>query len=179
MIYENDFKAKKGGKGQNAVTSNLAFLTASLFKNRTLLQKTTYSAFFFFFPSSFLLIEVFNKREHFYWEFTWKPLTNSLCKVAIYFLEIYLWRQSNAVLSLLLCFPCLWHTPLKLSHMDGAFKRGIRTELNWITSPLPTLMAAINFANSADGKPIIWWLLCNRIADCSTTECGASNCGRK
>lgn len=30
-------------------------------------------------------------------------------------------------------------------------------------------MVAINFANSADGKPVIWWLLCNRIADCSTT----------
>ena len=35
-------------------------------------------------------------------------------------------------------------------------------------------MASINSANSADGKPIIWWLLWNRIADRSAAACGAS-----
>lgn len=62
-----------------------------------------------------------------------------------HFLEIYLWRQTNAVLSLLLHFWSLWHTPVELSRTGRAFKRGIRTELNWITPPLPFLMTAINF----------------------------------
>ena len=86
------------------------------------------------------------------------------------FLKIYLCRQTNAVLSLLLHFWSLWHTRVKLSRADRAFKRGIRTELNWITPPLPFWWRLLTFANGADGKPVIWWLLCKRIVHYRSTE---------
>lgn len=114
-------------------------------------------------PSPYLsaAIGISNERKAFHCQFTRKT---SLSMKLPNFPQIYLCHHSNTVLSPLLHFQSLWHTPMKLSHVDSAFKRGIRTQLNWITSPLPTLMTAINFANSADGKPVIWWLLCNWIA---------------
>lgn len=139
-----------------------------------LCKNQTYKILIFFLFSIHLWILLMSQMKE-------KPTRNShrsLLYIKLpYFPEIYLLSLSNAALSPLLHSLSPWHTPL--SHMDSAFQRDIRTELNWITSPLPTLMTAINFANSADGKPIIWWLLCNWIVDCSTTECGVSNRGRK
>lgn len=74
-----------------------------------------------------------------------KPSVNShrspLLVQLPHFPEIYPGRQTNGVLSSEAC-----NTHRRDCHARGrAFKRGIRTELNWITPPLPSVMTAINF----------------------------------
>lgn len=133
-----------------------------LSKNRKLAEKNNLQCIFSVFSLDFMLLQRnLRVRIHF---------SPSLCKATILPRDLPI--QTDSLMLYYLFFSasqaCDAHLR-KLSYADSAFKRGIRTELNWITSPLPALMAAINFANSADGKPIIWWLLCNRIAGWSTS----------